>query len=121
MIVDIHTPDSNGDFITLMVPETVIFEGKIITVPAGFSYDGASVPRFFWRAVFPPVHAKSRRAALFHDYLYRVQPDGWTRGEADELFLALLIEDGTSKCRAALAYYGLRVFGGAAWRNNGRS
>lgn len=120
MIVDIHTADKEGNFITLMAPETVIFEGNILTVPAGFSYDGASVPRFFWRLVFPPVHHKSRRAGLFHDWLYRTQPAGWTRKDADRLFYCLLVADGTPRFRAGLAYTGLRAFGWIAWQKNRR-
>lgn len=119
MLVDIHTPNENGDFITLWSPETVTFNGKTLTVPAGFSYDGASVPRFFWRVIFPPVHPKTRRAALFHDYINRTQPQGWTRKGADQLFYALLVEDGTCKIRAKFAYWGVRLFGWYAWKTKG--
>lgn len=119
MLVDIHTPDTDGNFITLIASETVTFNGKTITVPAGFSYDGASVPRFFWRLIFPPVHPKSRRAALFHDFIYRTHPEGWTKAEADELFYHLLIEDGVPKWRAWLAYQGVKWGGYYAWKTKG--
>lgn len=119
MLVDIHTPDEQGDFITLMAPETAALEDKEITVPVGFSYDGASVPRFFWRVIFPPVHPKSRRAALFHDYIYRTHPEGWTKAEADLLFYELLLEDGVPAWRAWLAYQGVKWFGYLAWKTKG--
>ena len=119
MLIDIHTPDESGDFITLMKSEREIFNGKVLTVPAGFSYDGASVPRFFWRIVFPPVHPKSRRAALFHDFIYRTHPEGWTKADADCLFYNLLLEDGVPKWRAWLAYQGVNLFGRIAWETRG--
>lgn len=50
--------------------------GQIIVVPAGFKTDFASIPWGF-RNLFPPI-GKYSRAAVIHDFLYRV------RGEAPE-------------------------------------
>ena len=47
--VEVHQADERGNVFTLL--EELHWGG--ITVPAGFESDGASVPRFFWRAVFP--------------------------------------------------------------------
>ena len=38
-------------------------------IPEGFEFDGASVPRFFWRIV-SPFQPWVIRAACGHDYLY---------------------------------------------------
>jgi len=115
MLIDVHRTDERGNIFTLR--ENLTVEG--ITVPAGFSSDGASVPRFFWRLVFPPGDQKALKAAFVHDWLYRTHPDGWLREAADNLFLKLLIEEGMPKYRAVLAWIGVRLFGGAAWKAGG--
>jgi hypothetical protein len=43
-------------------------EGTLITVPKGFEWDLASVPRFLWWLMSPDVD--SEIAYLIHDYLY---------------------------------------------------
>ena len=113
MLIDIHQTDAQGNVFTLR-QELRIMPG--LTVPAGFSSDGASVPRFFWRLVFPPGDQKALRAAFVHDWIYRTHPEGWTREAADKLFLKLLIEEGMPEFRAVLAWLGVRIFGSAAWK-----
>lgn len=116
MLIDVHQTDAQGNVFTLR-QELRIMPG--LTVPAGFSSDGASVPRFFWRLVFPPGDQKALRAAFVHDWLYRTHPEGWTREAADMLFLKLLLKEGMPKFRAYLAWLGVRIFGGAAWNAGG--
>ena len=116
MLIDVHRTDENGNIFTLR--EDLSCAG--LTIPAGFASDGASVPRFFWRLVFPPGDHKALKAAFVHDFLYRTHPAGWTREVADLLFLKLLIEEGMPKFRAALAWIGVRLFGGAAWKAGGQ-
>ena len=116
MLVDIHQSDSTGNVFTLK--ETLTCEW--ITVPAGFESDGASVPRLFWRIVFPPGDQKALRAAFVHDYIYRTHPEGWDREMADMLFLKILIDDGVPKVSAVLAWIGFRLFGSAAWKEGGK-
>ena len=115
MLIDVHQSDFMGNIFTLREDLTV--EG--ITVPAGFASDGASVPRFFWRLVFPPGDQKALKAAFVHDFLYRTHPEGWTREAADLLFLKLLLKEGMPKFRAVLAWLGVRLFGGRAWQQGG--
>ena len=116
MLIDVHQTDEMGNIFTLR--EDLHVEG--ITVPAGFSSDGASVPRFFWRLVFPPGDHIALRAAFIHDWLYRTHPEGWLRESADLMFLRLLTADGMPRYRAVLAWLGVRLFGGAAWKAGGR-
>lgn len=110
--VEVHHADDRGNVYTLLEP---LQYGELI-VPAGFESDGASVPRFFWRVVFPPGDADALRAAILHDYIYREHPAGWTRAEADRLFRDVLIADGVPTFRARLAYWGVRLFGGGSWK-----
>ena len=110
--VEVHRADERGNVFTLL--EELRWGG--ITVPAGFESDGASVPRFFWRLVFPPGDSQALRAAIIHDYIYRKQPEGWGREEADRLFCDILVADGVPKWRARLAYRGVRLFGERSWK-----
>ena len=116
MLVDIHRSDFMGNIFTLK--EDMHYCG--LTVPAGFKSDGASVPRFFWRIVFPPGDQKALRAAFIHDWMYRTHPEGWIREMADMLFLKLLINDGIPKFSAVMAWMGVRLFGGKAWKAGGK-
>lgn len=118
MQVNIHSADGRGNIVTLLKPENFSFRGKSFVVHAGFECDGVSVPRFAWPLVTPHVDPRSLRAGIAHDYIYRVQPERWTRAEADLMFLCFLIEDGLSVTRALAAYTAVRAFGGKAWREN---
>lgn len=73
--VRIHETDEQGNVFTLLSP--IVYEDLVI--PAGFESDGASVPRFFWRCVFPPNDTRALRAAFIHDYVYRIHPKGWSK------------------------------------------
>lgn len=86
----------------------------LVIVPPGTVTDLASIPRRLrdW-PLFDP-NGVSRRAAVGHDFLYF---DG-TRGKAfaDDFLRAALIVEGMSKSGAALYYWAVRGFGGAAWK-----
>ena len=116
MLIDVHRSDEMGNVFTLREPLTC----GGLTVPAGFESDGASVPRFFWRVVFPPGDTKALRAAFLHDWIYRTHPEGWSRAAADELFRQVLIEDGIPRNSADLAWWGVRLFGGSSWEAGGK-
>ena len=118
--VSIHAEDERGNVLTLLAPLEFIWRGRIVSVPAGFESDGVSTPRCLWATVSPAIHPQTLRAGIAHDYIYRTQPDDWTRAEADALFYDLARDDGFGWFRAQKAYWGLRLFGGAAWRDNAK-
>lgn len=121
LLVGVHREDERGNVYTLRDPEglNLFWNGKEISVPYGFECDGASVPRFFWRYVFPPGDTHAMRAAFCHDWIYRTHPDGWTKQEADQMFRDFLLEDGVAPRRARRAYWGVKLFGGSSWRQGG--
>lgn len=92
-----------------------------IRIPSGFEFDGASVPRAFWR-LLPPVAGVHLRAALAHDVLY-VDKMCWKNGdyaaitkeEADWIFRQLMLEDGVTPWLAKAAYSAVAAFGGSTW------
>lgn len=106
-----------------------------IAVPAGFLYDGASVPRLVWTMTGIVPDGLIRAAALLHDFLYEHRgafPYGslqfyhsgwckdvsgvvWSRKQADELLYRVMIEAGCSPWKAKLSYTSVRLFGLYAW------
>ena len=113
-----HKEDARGNVLTTPFPYRVPFGGRNFLIPRGFESDGASVPRIFWRIVFPNTDSHAVTAGICHDFIYRTQPKDWTRQEADTLFLALLIEFGVTPTSAMLAYRGVRIGGWLPWQSN---
>jgi hypothetical protein len=91
----------------------------VVTVPAGFVTDFASIPRLFWTLI--PKLGPYNMAAVIHDYLYRTQPDGWTRRMADEVFYDLMREDGVRASRAWTMHRAVRLGGWVNWRRARRA
>jgi hypothetical protein len=97
-----------------------------ITVPKGFIYDRASIPRVFW--VLIDKDSLSNVAPLFHDLLYRnggalptnqVSPyRKFSREETDDLFLELMTKSGVNKWRREAAYQAVRRGAGLAWKGH---
>ena len=115
MQIEVHSEDERGNIVRLLKPVKFRFREKTFIVHAGFECDGVSVPRPAWPLVSPQIDPRSLRAGIAHDYIYRVQPEGWTRAEADLMFLCFLIEDGLAVPRALAAYAAVRVCG---WKDN---
>lgn len=97
--------------------------GCAVTVPEGFRFDLASVPRLLWVRVAP--YELSLAAPLIHDFLYRnggrVMGLGfmrrhYTRREADAVFYDLMESEGVGSFRRRAAYTAVRLFGGGAWQ-----
>ena len=110
----IYRPDAELDCWVLMIPLRVDVGAHRICVPAGYCSDLASIPRPFWSFAGPPGSPRTDRAAWLHDYLYDSGPRlRITRKQADDLFLAVLRQDGAK--RAWLLWAGLRIGGWWAW------
>jgi hypothetical protein len=82
----------------------------MITVPAGFLTDLASIPR-----ILPMALSKNRiqSAAIVHDWLYRNTEviKGQTRKKVDLIFKDAMIDNGVARFRASLYYSAVRSFG----------
>lgn len=97
-----------------------------ITIPKGFVYDRATIPRVFW--IIMDKDSLSNVAPLFHDMLYRhggklpqnlVLPyRTFSRDDADRLFLELMTKCGVVNWRSKAAYEAVRNFAASHW--NGR-
>ena len=86
--------------------ETSLGTDGLLIIKAGFAWDGPSGPT----ADTPD----SMRGSLVHDALYRLMSEGLLstdfRDEADDVFYAILREDGMNRIRAKLWYYAVKNF-----------
>ena len=98
-------------------------------VPAGFQFDGASVPKFL--ATFLSPVGVLLMGGLVHDYAYKYaglktsgtkkeQKLEWNLDQkmSDELFRDICIEVNGFKVLNYLAYYSLRLAGFVAWNGH---
>ena len=83
-----------------------------ITVPTGFSCDGASIPRLCW--LWLPKWGRYYEAAIVHDWNYHSKQ--LTRKQSDTLFLEQMLEDGVLKHRAYIMYACVRIWGKSRWK-----
>jgi hypothetical protein len=90
--------------------------GQVITVPAGFVTDFATVPRAFWGMI--ATFGFHSRAAIVHDYLYWDQ--GCTREEADGIFLLAMMASHVEAGLRETVYAAVRAAGEESWVANAR-
>jgi hypothetical protein len=82
------------------------------TIPSGFIYDGASIPRLLWTPLGVTPDGIHRAATLIHDYLYvNKMVFNYSRKEVDEIFYNHLLILGMNKRKAKVLYFGVRIFG----------
>ena len=86
-----------------------------LTVRAGFTFDGASIPRALWRLCGHPLEVPRVAAALAHDWLYAAHV--CDRETADAIYKALMLAVGISSWRAAIEHAALRLCGSKAYRD----
>lgn len=86
----------------------------IITVPAGFLTDGASVPRIFWN-IFPP-YGSYFRAAIIHDFLYSCRNTKFNRLESDRIFLEAMTVLGIGWLKRQTIYRAVRLGGASSFK-----
>ena len=88
---------------------------RIITVPAGFETDLASVPRL--PIVYMLWGDRAHREAVLHDYLYRIDsvPD-LPRADCDELFRQAMISRGNHWWIYQPMYLGVRLGGWTGYK-----
>lgn len=90
------------------------FSRELITVPAGFITDFASVPMLV--QIFLPKSI-GRRAAILHDYLYHTKGEcgRYNRRESDGIFLEALAVLKVPWLQRYSLYWGVRFGGWAVW------
>lgn len=108
-----------------LVQDFVVEIDRVIwRVPAGYVFDGASIPWWLWWA-FPPNYEPAWQAAAFHDrcyshwYLPHVNDGVWRQGVtkqfADDAFEAIMLADGAPPKVASLFHWAVKRFGRGGW------
>lgn len=88
----------------------------ILVIKRGFRWDGASIPRFFWRATYHPLHHRIIIASLVHDALYASEI--FERSEADNIFKLILEKWGVPWWDRNKMWLAVRTFGGSVWKTH---
>lgn len=88
---------------------TVMINKYMLAIPPGVEFDYASIPRMFWR-LFLPNDIDTQAASLVHDVLY--QAELFPREINDEIFKETLLVSGSSRTKASLMHFAVRMGGG---------
>ena len=87
-----------------------------VTAKAGFIFDGASIPKLFWRAIGHPFSYKLLRPALIHDICYATEY--FYRDFSDDLFDEMLDFSGVSEIKENSMHLAVRIGGNEVWDNH---
>jgi hypothetical protein len=105
----------------VLEPWRVGINGSTLTIPEGYRFDMASVPRILWPLL--PSFALGTAAPLIHDYCYARAghidswpPLVWKRAKVDALFRATMRDEGVATWKRTVAWLAVRAFGWLCWR-----
>ena len=102
---------------TLMADWSTTIGGIRVSVPMGFTTDGASIPRFLWRVCGHPFEAPRIYAAIRHDWHYSGGDPAVDRKTADSIYRSDLLALGVKKWKVNIEYFALRLCGRSHWKN----
>lgn len=109
-----------GDELTWILGAPLVVEvddGEVITVPIGFTTDGASIPTIAQKLTgWKPFEGPQRWAGIVHDWLY--YQDGYSRKRADQIFRDILRAEDATDFRTTAMYWAVRLFSRWAYRAN---
>ena len=100
---------------------------KVLAIPKGYITDLSSIPRGV-RSIIPVI-GRQNGPAVIHDYVYEPGNDrpegehqlrGWTKEEADTLFLLAMKSVGVGWWRRNTMYASVKYGGGNAWRTKNK-
>lgn len=106
--------DDQGLPLTLVVPLVYASDSlqRVLTIPAGFVTDLASIPQVLWN-ILPPI-GRYDHAAVVHDFLY--QNNGVTRAQADVVLREAMEVKQVPAWMRWTIYSGVRVGGWLPWK-----
>ena len=108
-------PHSGYSYLTCREIEVEI-DNVIVTIPASFNTDLASIPRWYW-SFLSPAYSGFIAPSILHDYLYGC-PNGRRRYEIDSIFYNALRADEVGFPTAIKMYFAVRVFGHSHYDKN---
>jgi len=80
-----------------------------LEIPAGFTFNGASIPRPLWSLIGTPFQPEYLEAACYHDWICENAQRYTHRTAGDEVFLQLLTDAGVPYWRRAIMFLGVRI------------
>ena len=85
----------------------------ILTIKAGFDFDGASIPRWLWSLIGHPVEPTILPGALPHDGLYCTH--AFSKARTDQLFLDVMAAFDRGRINRKLCYGAVETAGRFVW------
>ena len=107
---------NRDDTRTLMADWSASIGGVRVTVPMGFTTDGASIPRLLWRLCGHPFEAPRIYAAIRHDWHYSGGDPSVNRKDADRIYRSDMLALGVGPWKARVEYLALRLCGRSHWK-----
>lgn len=103
--------NEGNDRLMRLMEDFIFVDSKEITwlAPAGSIIDGASIPRFLWSSVGPPLSGDYRRASVIHDVYCKSQDRHYK--DVHKMFHELMIADGVGRIKAKAMYLAVKTFG----------
>ncbi len=89
-----------------------------IIVPAGFTTDGASIPRIVWTIIGSPWSGRYARASVVHDYLYQTMQ--FTRYQTDLIFYQAMGILGVPRWKRSLMHFSVRSVAWLCWNKHAK-
>jgi len=109
-------PYKNTGWMELVEDWAFCVNGIWYWIPAGYVFDGASIPRAFWFIIGSPFDPLFWAAALAHDFIYLTHL--LSRAIADDIFRCFLKTKNVGIVKSQTMYVAVRTFAGFAWKNN---
>lgn len=85
----------------------------LVTIPPGYAFDGASIPRLVWSIIGHPFDPTFTLAACVHDWYCEAatkRNDYQIRVIGDAVFFALLARAGVAKWKRTMLYAAVRMY-----------
>ncbi len=89
-------------------------DGRRYVVPAGYVFDGSSIPWWLWW-LYPPGYDPAWRASCFHDWCYSHLYRQVSKRFADAAFRSIMLKDGASPWVAKAFHAAVSRFGRGGW------
>ncbi|MGE6778271.1 DUF1353 domain-containing protein [Vreelandella titanicae] len=112
----VNTPWLKGRATKWMVFEDwwVCINGVWFCVPAGYIFNGSSIPWWLWW-LFPPSYAPAWEASALHDLFYSHLYKQVSKTFADAAFRGVMLYDDAPKLVANVFYLAVSRFGKGGW------
>jgi len=104
-----YRPKDN-DLVELINDFVFIYNGKEYTIPKGYSWDGASIPRWAWMTTGTPFDPEHIGPSLIHDYMCENPHITGSQAKADAFYRKNLARNGVGVYRRFKEYYAVRAF-----------